>query len=156
MYKNARKLIATDVNVKEFMENEFDVSYATIYRYEIFYELILVYPRLIVTDLSFSQIILHYNRLLAYLEKDTELAIQLAYHVTLYAQNKPVDITPVKGIYLKTHTSLVLNTGPDCVYERNDWYDSLDDETEVYYDVNENYTDEVVVQDIDLQRLSMQ
>lgn len=95
--------------------------YTTVWRYVLFAKLVLKYPRLIVSELSFRQIIKYHKEIQKYLETDIELAEALKLHVTIYAQNRFLDITAVDMDSVpSTNVPPVLD--PDYVYEDDSWY----------------------------------
>ena len=114
LYLSACNLAPVDVNIKDWFTKEFGVSYIVALRYLAFACLILRYPRLIVCGLTFSQIVKHKDRIMTYLEDDTELAAQLSVAVNIAAQNKPVDIFPSESLPVPEGK---FNVDPDYIYE---------------------------------------
>ncbi len=60
-----------------------------------FATIISKYPRLLVCDLSFSQIMKHQREILAHIKKNHSFAARLQLHVSLdVTQNKYIDVSP--------------------------------------------------------------
>ena len=105
-------------NIKVFYQQEFATSYVTVTRYQRLAMMIMAYPGLLVTGLSFLECLKHHNRILDHLVKNKPLASKLRTVVIVSVQGigfevVPVDVNTVPRVQGK------LNTDPDCVYEKD-------------------------------------
>ena len=111
-------------NIKEWYKKEFDVSFPLICRYQQVGMLIMTYPGLMVTGLSFVQCTKHHNRLVEHLIKNKELASQLRTVIMLSVHGNGLDIAPADVNSIpRQHGSL--NTDPDYIYEKDNWYKEI-------------------------------
>jgi len=139
LYLNSRKFAKEGENIKEFFAREFNISYATVNRYMQFTMLIKAYPRLLVSELSFTQFSKHHNRLLKYFDEDKNLADRLRTYITISVQNKGIDIEPANVLSVP-RAAIRLRVDPDYVYEEDQWYDvdsdlqeATEEETQEYW-----------------------
>ena len=96
----------------QIVEEELDVSYRTVLRYMAFSNVILNFPRLILCDLSFSQILKHKDRLLKYLESKEGQSIRdsLSLSIEVIAQGQKVTIEQQD---MPMFRKVKFNTDPD-------------------------------------------
>ena len=118
-YLAARPFVSGDI--KEWYNKEFKTPFRTVCRYQQVTILLMTYPGLLVTGLSFMQCLKHHNRIIEHLIKNEELASHLRTVVMLSVQGNGFEIAPaeVKSIP-RAHGKL--NTDPDYVYEKDNWY----------------------------------
>ena len=102
-------------------ESQFGAKYPNIKRYRQFAELILVYPGLLVSELTFSQITKHYRRIQEHLLKTADLAEKLRTEVLLSAQDIGIKVKPAE-IQIMNKYKTKFSKDPDYVYETAEWY----------------------------------
>ena len=100
--------------------------------------LIKAYPRLLVSELSFTQFAKHHNRLLKYFDEDKNLADRLRTYITISVQNKGIDIEPANVLSVP-RAAIRLRVDPDYVYEEDQWYDVDSDLQEATEEETQEY-----------------
>lgn len=131
--------------LKRFIENdkELHVSYKTILRYMTMASIIANYPRLLLCDLSFSQILKHKKRLCKFLEceEGKKVSSRLSLPVEITAQGQVIEIC-----YANMQIpSIKFSTDPDWkIHDVKDTGDKTDKEVENWVascDVEDEETD---------------
>ena len=114
LYEEAYRYImqGEDRNEYEFFEREFGVSYRTASRYMSFALLIQKWPRLLITRITFWQLLKHSNRFQKHLKNDQDMSARLEVGVELSIQGKKIYIAK-KEVAIP---SIKHNIDPDAVY----------------------------------------
>lgn len=115
--------------MKEFFKGQVGVPYPTASRYMAFSLFVSKYPRLLICDLTFSQIMHHHRGLLKYIATDLEFASNLGLYVSLSAQNCLIDINPanvnIPNVMFKINANTVFNESAEAetttTYEECEW-----------------------------------
>lgn len=110
----SKKLKATGQSWRAFVNNELNVSPMTALRYMTLSSIIMNYPRLILCELSFTQILKHKTRLLKYLKSDEghDLESALSLSIVMKAQDRPVLINRT----ILDVPAIKFPTDPDHIY----------------------------------------
>lgn len=115
--KDALKTV--DPNLKSAVEKSLQVPYTTFLRYATLANMCFCFPRLIMCDLTFTQILLHQKRLLKYLRSDAGRNLRdiMSLPVSLNAMGRSLTIErcDINVMTIKAHT------GPD--WAMRDKYD---------------------------------
>lgn len=104
-------LKTVDASLKAAVEKVFGVPYRTYLRYATLANMLFCFPRLIMCDLTFTQILLHQKRLLTFFKSDAgrKLRDDISLPVSLKAMNKTLTIERC-DIHVMT---VKVSTGPD-------------------------------------------
>jgi hypothetical protein len=88
------KVRKENIQWKKFVEEEIDCSYMTVLRYMTLACVIISYPRLLLCNVTFAQILKHRERICKYLESEAgmELQAQLSMSFDLKVQEKAIHI----------------------------------------------------------------
>jgi hypothetical protein len=121
-YLAARPFVSGEI--KEWYKKEFNTSFRTVCRYQQVTMLLMTYPGLLVTGLSFMQCLKHHNRIIEHLIKNKELSSRLRTIVMLSVEGNAIEIAPanVKSI---PRALGQLNTDPDYMYEKDTSYKEI-------------------------------
>lgn len=112
LYLFAKESLKTvDANLKVAVEKVFGVPYRTYLRYATLANMFFYFPRLIMCDLTFTQILLHQKRLLKYFKSDAGRALRdnISLPVSLKAMGKTLTIERCDIDVMTVKVS----TGPD-------------------------------------------
>jgi hypothetical protein len=112
LYLEMKKDKDKDVGVKKWFNKTIRIPYPTARRYMAFALLVKSFPRLMVCDLKFSDIMQHFPSICMDIKKDMMFAASLKKDVEFYAQGKFIKITP-KDI---TPPTFKENIGADIEY----------------------------------------
>lgn len=90
LYTELVNRLISEKKLKDFIEKSLHASYMTVLCYITLASLILTYPRLILCELSFTQLLKHQNRLLKFLmsREGQDLSSKLALSVKIIAQGE--------------------------------------------------------------------
>ena len=119
-YLFAKEILKTSGNdLETAVEQVFGVSYRTFLRYATLANMLFCFPRLVLCELSFTQILLHQKRLLKYLKSNEgrELRDRLSFPVVLNTMGATIIIERCDVEVLAAK----FNVGPD--WEFHDKYD---------------------------------
>ena len=94
LLKTSTVLLTLDSDLESAVKKAFGVPYRTFLRYATLANMLISFPRLIMCELSFTQILLHQKRLLKYLKSESgqELRHRLLFPVTLKTTGQTIQI----------------------------------------------------------------
>ena len=118
-YIAARPFVTGDIN--DFYQKEFGTSFVHVSRYTRIASLIMIYPGILVTELSFAQCVKHYKEIVNNLAWNEELAKKLKTVIVVSAQGKGVQVSPA-NVNKAPRATVDLSTDPDFPYEKDTWY----------------------------------
>lgn len=126
--------------LKDFAKQELKVSYMTVLRYMTLASIISSYPRLLLCELSFAQILKHKTRLCKYLEsvKGQELGDRLSLSVEVKINGKELSI---KHLSVEMTENIKFNTNPDWGYHDANTDTETSGWTMSYSDVEDEETE---------------
>ena len=114
LYEEAYRYVLQnkDVNEYEWFPQEFGVAYRTAVRYMSFALLVTKWPRFLITNISFWQLLKHITRLQQHLKDDCDLSARLQVGVELLIQGKNIHIRQKEVMV----PSIRHDTDPDALY----------------------------------------
>jgi hypothetical protein len=150
LYEEAYRyaLHGQDVNEYEWFLKEFGVTYRTAMRYMSFALLVKKWPRLLITTISFWQLLKHITRFQKHLEDDRDLSVRLQVGVELSIQGKNIYVRQEEVMV----PSIAHNTNPDAVYFEEDKGEMKESEVSGARSCLENYNSD---EDIDTQCIAI-
>ena len=149
LYEEAYRYVLQkkDVNEYEWFPQELGVSYRTAVRYMSFALLVKKWPRLLVINISFWQLLKHITRLQKHLKDDRDLSARLQCGVELLVQGKRIYVRQ-KEVMIP---SISHNTDPDAAYFEEEESKPKEAEVSDVRDCLENNFEDDEGEDIDAQ-----
>lgn len=105
LYLHLYRIRDRSISPKDWFKQHFNVVYSTATRYMALAMLISRYPRLIVCELSFEELLFHKERLLKHISSDSQLGARLSMPLDVSALNQAVNIKAAENITIPPNSA---------------------------------------------------